>query len=375
MAEDRSFSAKIKVIYLINELGKGGSERQLYLLLKNADQTRLEPIVVVFNRSTLTDYADDLKREGIAVISLPESASGIWRRTAYLIALFRKEQPDIVHSWSTPDNPYAGIAGWLAGVRVRIGSFRESPQNRGFSKLPQPLQWAAKRACPLLTVNAESIRKELIAEHLNPDRIILVPNCVEMQPHNTVPDLPEVLNGNFRLVGTVCNIRRNKNIHVFIAGLGLLMEKYPDLRGAIVGQPIPDEMDYYEEIQQRLKTENLADRIFLLGFRDDAPALMQSFKVFCLLSEFEGSPNAILEAMAAGRPVIATATSGIPDLVQDGVNGYLVPPGDANAFAVALDRLLTNPNLDEMGKAGYNLMQTHFSAQLLDLYAHLTRKL
>jgi len=309
----------LKVIFLINELGKGGSERQLYLLLKHMDLNAAEPLVIVFNPSALTDYADSIRALGIQVLPLPSLKNSPLKRLIWLMRFLRQEKPDVVHSWSAPDNPYAGIAGLFAGVRLRMGSLRNSLQNRSLLALPLLLQKLAIHTCPYLLVNANSIREELLGQGYPANKLFLIENCVEIPTDTGVSDLPPVLSENLRFVGMVSNIRRNKNVHIFIEGFSLIADRYPNLRGVIVGQPIPDELDYYQLIQQLIHDKGLTDKIILLGFRDDAPLLVRKFEVFCLLSDFEGSPNAVLEAMAAGRPVIASNTSGIPDLVQDGV--------------------------------------------------------
>jgi len=370
---------KIKIIFLINELGKGGSERQLYLLLKNMDLEAAEPLVVVFNPSALTDYADDIRSLGIQVFLLPPTQDSPLKRLFWLTQLFRKEKPDVVHSWSAPDNPYAGIAGLMAGVPLRMGSFRNSLKNRSFMALHPLFQKLVIHTCPYLLVNARSIREELIAGRIRSSKILLLNNCVEIP--STLHDVDRSKNplGNQRIVGMVSNIRRNKNIHVFIEGISSLANRYPDISGVIVGQSIPDEMDYYQSIQQLIRDKGLTERIFLLGFRDDAPLLVREFDVFCLLSNFEGSPNAVLEAMAAGCPVIATNTSGIPDLVQDGVTGYLVPPGDAAAFSDTLEKMLNNADREEMGTKGRNWVDSHCgcessASRLLELYRQLLER-
>ncbi len=366
----------MKIIYLINELGKGGSERQLYLLLKYMDRSSAEPTVVVFNPSTLADYADDIRALGIRVLPVPASENSPLKRLLWMIRLLRQETPDVVHSWSAPDNPYAGIAGLLAGVPLRVGSLRNSLQNRSFLELPSLLQKFAIHTCPYLLVNANSIQAELVERNFPANRLYLIENCVEIPPEIEKSDFPPVFSDNFRLVGMVSNLRRNKNVHVFIEGLAMVLPRFPELRGVIVGQPIPDELDYYQSLQKLIEEKELSDQVFMLGFRDDAPQLVARFEVFCLLSDFEGSPNAVLEAMAAGRPVIATNTSGIPELVQDGIAGYLVPPGDAKAFADALEKMLNNPDREEMGAKGRMRVKSHHSCQeaasrLLELYQQL----
>jgi len=370
---------KLKIIFLINELGKGGSERQLYLLLKHMDLDAAEPLVVVFNPSTLTDYADAIRALGIQVFPLPTSRNSPLKKLIWLVRFFRKENPDVVHSWSAPDNPYAGLAGFLAGVPLRMGSLRNSLQNRSFLALSVLLRKLVIRTCPYLLVNASSIREELRERRFPASRLFLLENCVEIPSETEKSDLPPVFSENLRFVGMVSNLRRNKNVHIFVEGLARVLPHFPDLRGVIVGQPIPDELDYYRFIQQLIQEKGLTEKIFLLGFRDDAPLLVRKFEVFCLLSDFEGSPNAVLEAMAAGRPVIASNTSGIPDLVQDGITGYLVPPGDATAFAGALEKMLNNPDREEMGAKGRKRVESHCGCQestasLLELYQQLLKR-
>ena len=370
---------KIKIIFLINELGKGGSERQLYLLLKHMDLDAADPLVIVFNPSALTDYGDNIRALGIQVIPLPSSKNSPLKRLLWLIRFLREEKPDVVHSWSAPDNPYAGTAGLFAGVPLRLGSFRDSLANRGFQSLPKLFQYLAIHTCPILVVNTQSILEELLVCGFSANNLFLVKNCVEIPSDSVGVDLPDSFSGEVQLVGTVCNIRRKKNIHIFIEGFSLLTNYYHNLRGVIVGQPIPDEFDYYQSIQRLIKEKGLTEKIFLLGFRDDAPLLVSRFEVFCLLSDFEGTPNAVLEAMAAGRPVIASNTSGIPDLVQDGVTGYLIPPGDATAFASALEKMLNNPHREEMGAAGRKRVESNYgceqaAAQMLQLYQQLLKR-
>lgn len=370
---------KIKIIFLINELGKGGSERQLYLLLKHMDLDAADPLVIVFNPSVLTDYGDNIRALGIQVIPLPSSKNSPLKRLLWLIRFLREEKPDVVHSWSAPDNPYAGTAGLFAGVPLRLGSFRDSLANRGFQSLPKLFQYLAIHTCPILVVNTQSILEELLVCGFSANNLFLVKNCVEIPSDSVDVDLPDSFSGEVQLVGTVCNIRRKKNIHIFIEGFSLLTNYYHNLRGVIVGQPIPDEFDYYQSIQRLIKEKGLTEKIFLLGFRDDAPLLVSRFEVFCLLSDFEGTPNAVLEAMAAGRPVIASNTSGIPDLVQDGVTGYLIPPGDATAFASALEKMLNNPHREEMGAAGRKRVESNYgceqaAAQMLQLYQQLLKR-
>jgi glycosyltransferase involved in cell wall biosynthesis len=215
------------------------------------------------------------------------------------------------------------------------------------------------------------------------EKVILLRNCVKILEKPSyqfvVPLDFSAGNGSKIIIATVGNIRKNKNIHIFIDGLARILTDYDDLLGVIVGQSIPDERIYYDEIKHLIYSKNLKEKVLLLGFRDDAPALMHCFDVICLLSDNEGTPNTLLEAMAAGRPVIATNTSGIPDLVQDGVSGLLVSPGDVQGFENALRKMLQNPiEAENMGKKGLQIVQKSYSCKhsvdrLINIYEDLLR--
>jgi glycosyltransferase involved in cell wall biosynthesis len=104
----------------------------------------------------------------------------------------------------------------------------------------------------------------------------------------------------------------------------------------------------------------------MLGFRADIPAVLARLGIFCLTSDSEGTPNAILEAMSAGLPVVATRVGGIPRLVRDGVTGLLIPPGDDHALTDALRTLLRDPErAREMGKAGRARVEAEFGCDAI----------
>jgi glycosyltransferase involved in cell wall biosynthesis len=374
---------KLKIVYLINELGKGGSERQLYLLLTHMDLNRLMPIVVVFNPSVRASYHEALRQAGITVIEIPEEKKNILIRLVFLYKTIQKFEPQIIHSWSAPDNFYATILGMLTRTPLTFGSFRDSLRNQGFRSLPKLVQFFLIKWNQYLIVNAKTIKEELVKENYPVGRIFNLDNCVDIVDKNpeTLKELSLLckVTQPCRIIATVSNIRRKKNIDVFIKGMANIVKDYENVIGIIIGQPIPEEIDYYEELTRLIDERKLENKVHLLGFRDDVTKIMHYFDILCLLSEFEGTPNVILEAMAAGRPVIATKTSGIPDLVQDGVSGLLVSPGDIQAFENALRKMLQYPiEAENMGKKGLQIVQKSYSCKhsvdkLINIYEDLLR--
>jgi glycosyltransferase involved in cell wall biosynthesis len=245
--------------------------------------------------------------------------------------------------------------GRLSGVPLRIGSLRSSLQLQGFSSLPALFRRLALYSVDRITVNSETIRKELLAIDYSADRVAALTNGVEIPDEGGhLPDLAEFgLSHGQPVIGLVANFRRVKNHLMFVQGLAEVLPRFPEARALIFGQPLESEPGLRSQILKRVEALGLGGRIILGGTRPNVHKLMPRFQMLCLTSTSEGMPNVILEAMAAGCPVVATAVGGVPDLVQDQVTGLLVPSGDAGALARAVGELLAIPSrARRMGRAG-----------------------
>jgi glycosyltransferase involved in cell wall biosynthesis len=359
-------SQPIRIIYLIGQLGLGGSERQLYLLLKHMDKTRFEPHVVVFNPSANYTLNDDLRNAGVHVHAIPLDVKGIRARMQWLYQLFRKIRPYVIHSWSIHDNPYAGLIGWLARVPRRLGSVRGSLTSEDFLHFHPLIRWLILHSVQGHLVNSDAIAEQMREAGIPTRRIHVLPNCVETdasQPAAQLADIPP----DARVVGMVGNLRREKNYPMFVRGMAQVVGEFDRVYGAMVGQPVmASDPDVPNQIRAEVAAQNAAGRVKLIGFRSDVPAVLSRLEIFCLTSDSEGTPNAVLEAMAAGLPVIATRVGGIPRIVDDGVSGFLVERGDVNGFAEALRMLLRDPQRAIlMGAAGRTRVESDFGTNTI----------
>jgi len=356
----------LRIVYLIGQLGLGGSERQLYLLLKNMNAKCFERHVVVFNPSSHYTLDDDLRRAGVNVYTLPPECKGIGRRIIWLYRLLRQVRPHLLHAWSIHDNAYAGVVGALARVPRRLGSVRGALSSSNFRQFAPLIRWLILHSVHGHLVNSPAIANELLAFGIPRKRIRVMPNCVELSPSQK-PVSFEGAPAAARLVGMVANLRREKNHILFVRGLAQVLPEFPDVYGVIVGQPI---LNYDPEvpglIRAEIETQGVQGRVLLGGFHANVPALLPSFEIFCLTSNSEGTPNAILEAMAAGLPVIATRVGGIPFIVQDGVTGLLIEPDDVSGLAGALRTLFRQPEkARQMGTAGQERVRKEYACQTL----------
>jgi len=162
------------------------------------------------------------------------------------------------------------------------------------------------------------------------------------------------------LVGCVGKLRPEKGHRYVIEAVASLVPKFPRLRLVLVGDG-PERGN----LEHQARNQGVASHIFFFGNRQDIPELLEAFDLFVLGSFYEGMSNAILEAMAASLPVITTNIPENREIVQSGVNGFLVPPRDSSAIAQALRKLILDPNRARaFGQASRNRIEQDFSSSV-----------
>jgi len=342
MSEKKS-TYPVKILHITGGLGLGGSERQLFLTLKYLPKDKFEHHVINLNpqQNFLTR---DIENLGAYIWDVPGNDKSNLYRLYKLIKLCGSIKPDAVHSWSYYANLYAGLCGLLTGVPLRIGSLRNS---YGYtSELPRIIRFISERTIHYLLVNSHAALSEIQMNGFPVSHLRYVPNIVEIPDTAELSsriDIPGFKPGSF-LIGTIGNIRHQKNHRFLIDAVAKLSQKY-SVQAVIVGQEVDTEPGLKTNLKDLIKDYGIEDRILFLGFRQDIYSLLNQFNLFCLTSDHEGMPNVILEAMAAGKPVISTDVGDVAEVIHDGVNGILVRPGDVDGFVDALERLIESPDL------------------------------
>ena len=223
------------------------------------------------------------------------------------------------------------------------------------------------RVTDLSLAVSQGVRDYLIAQcALDPAKVRVVHNGVDLErlrQHRPRTAVRRELGlaAEARVVGLVARLDHwGKGHREFFAALAALPEGYP-VEALIIGG------GRREAEMRRLAAElGLAGRVHFLGPRDDVPDLLSALDIFVLPSHSEGVSLALLEAMAAGLPVIATRVGGLPEVVTDGENGLLIPPQDPEALATALERLLADPDLaQKLGENARKHVEANFSLERL----------
>jgi sugar transferase (PEP-CTERM/EpsH1 system associated) len=344
-----------RILHLITELNTGGAQKALARLLSHLDCRRFAPSVACLYNGDET-VAREIRSMGVGVADLRMTAKYRWDAFWRLYRLLRRERPTILHTWMFHANVPGRLLGRLAGVPIVISSERtmgqESHWRYALDRLTHPL------ADQIICVSEQVADFVVQRVGVPREKTVVIPNGVELEDFNDLPTSEEArsvldLPPDKALVGTVTRLNEVKRVDV-------LLEASARLEGAhtvIVGDG--PERTRLEAMAHRL---GLAPRVHFVGQQLDVRPWLAALDVFLLPSDWEGMSNALLEAMAAGLPVVATAVGGTPEVVVEGATGFLVPPGDPAALAEVTTRLLGDSDLrSAMGEAGRARAERHFS--------------
>ena len=329
----------MRVLWLIRGLGPGGAERLLLAQARAAGpDVRYE---VAYQVAAKDHLVGDLVDAGVDVHLLPTGPG--WPLA--LRRLVADRGIEVVHAHAP-----AMAVGARLGLRLLPGGPRPrliyTEHNRWQAYRPST-RWAnaATFAIDDRTISvSEEARRSVLAPlrgrvealHHGIDR-----DELEARAGDRASTRAELGVGTDEvLLAHVANYRREKAHEVLIDAMAELASSRPEVRVVMVGQG-----QRWDEVARHLATRDLGDRIQMLGFREDVAAIVAASDALVLSSDHEGLPVAVMEALTLGVPVIATAVGGIPEAVDDGVEGLLVPPRDPVALAGAIERLAEDPEL------------------------------
>ena len=210
---------------------------------------------------------------------------------------------------------------------------------------------------------SEQVRRHCIEiDRIDPARVQTIYNGLDVVDWNTLPrpaNAPDKV-----VVTTVGNIRRVKGHDVFIKAAAAIVQHFPGVSFSIAGEVL--EPDYFSELQGLVRDLKLSERFHFVGGVTDLREHLSSSDIFVLPSRSEGFSNAIVEAMAASLPVVATDVGGNAEAVENGVSGFIIPSDDPAALSEAISRLIFNPSQAKaMGKAGRNLVIEKFTTKAM----------
>ena len=355
----------IRVLQLITSLERGGAENHLLALLTHADRRAFELETAVLSGEG--ELVPVFRKAGIPVHLLKARNRFDPLALGRLVRLLREGHFDILHSHLFRADIYAGLAvARLGERRPLLVSTRHNDDRFFLNPFVGLVHYGVSARQDLIIAISDHIARFTVS------RGVRHPERVRRVYHGLEPPVTKALEREGQhirqelgigphefLVGNVGRLALQKGQRHLIAAMPLLLERVPRARAIIAGGG--DLEDYLRDLANEM---GVADRVHVLGPRKDVPALMHAIDVFVMPSIWEGFGLVLLEAMAAGRPIVASRVATIPEVVADGESGLLVPAGDPLALATALAELAEQPALAvRMGEAGRERLRKQFSVE------------
>lgn len=368
---------KPRILMFIHSMDLGGSETQCVEVACHLAREGYS--VTVGCLSAGGPLEAKVREAGLKLAVFPVRGS-LLRPNAFiqmlrLVAFIRKESFTVVQTNDLYSNLFAVPAAWLARVPVIISSRRDLSRWWWYTPARRKILRRVQELSTRILVNSEAVRQELLTrDGFAPDKIQVVYNGIDATRFlQAAPRrehvLPEV-SANQKLIIMVANMHIAVKGHSdLIEAARIVRETCPEARFLLAGD---GEMRTFFEDQVR--TARLEEMFVFLGHRTDIPALLACCDIGVLASRSEGLPNAVLEYMAAGLPVVATTVGGVPEIIENEVNGLLIPPEDPAALSGALIRLLRDEQMRRrLAEAGRERVLARFNfasvlASLRQLY-------
>jgi glycosyltransferase involved in cell wall biosynthesis len=328
------------VLHTIESGGPGGAETVVLNLVRRLDPERFRSVVLLPPGPWLNPRLREL---GIPVVEVGWKTWYDPRGPITMVQTILKHGVDLIHSHLPGQNFYSCIAGTLTRRKTLVTyhgpvELRQEESAKGKARL-----WFVRRMADRTIVVCRMVKEILAERGFREDRISVIYNGIDPAPYASPSEgtlraslrlAPDV-----KLVGMIANVRQSKGYDVLVRAAAEVCGRFPSARFVAVGDV--DE-GLARPIRQLVADLSLDDKFVFAGFRADVPQVLSELDVFVLSSTSEGMPLAILEAMAGRKAIVATRCGGIPEVLEDGQSGLLVPPSDPAALARAIGDLLSD---------------------------------
>lgn len=346
----------MKVIHVETGMHLYGGALQVFFLLRGLKAHPGEHILVCPPGSAIADAA----REFARVVEIPckgdHDLAFLWR----LKRLLQRERPDLVHLHSRRGaDILGGIAAKLARVPAILSRRVDNPEPRWLVALKYRLY------ARVITIS-EGIRQVLLQEGLPPDKLTCVHSAVDTDKYRPGCEREWLqhelgLAADQKLIGMAAQFIERKGHQTLLDAIPDILQRHPKTRFLLFGQgPL------HEHIQQRTREHGLTEQVLFPGFRKDLHRILPCLDILVHPAFMEGLGVTLLQAAACGIPIVAGRAGGIPEIVHEKHNGYLMQPGDVQALAQRVNQLLDDPaQARQFGQAGRSLALQHFSIEAM----------
>jgi glycosyltransferase involved in cell wall biosynthesis len=356
----------MKVLHLINTLSVGGAELHLLTLCRHLKTHGVDTVIAYLKGGDDGSgwLRGDCERQGVRSIGLLADRRYEWRVLGRIPWLLRAEQPDILHT-HLPRGDFAGALGHCIYPRIPwICSVHDIYSRSWSGSWTLPLFDRIWRRADAVIAISYAVKDWLVQEQrVSADKVTVIHYGIEPERFARPQFLPDeqALPHRQAVVGTIGRLEPRKGHEYLIRAMPDVLSRVPQATLRIAGH---DPWGYGQVLRGVIDALGVEEQVRLVGFERDVPAFLHGIEVFTLASRSEGFGQVVIEAMAAGKPVVASHIAPFTEIVVDGGTGLLVEPENPKAFAEAIAWLLTHPEAAlRTGRLGQERVRLHFSAE------------
>ncbi|MBW4424477.1 MAG: glycosyltransferase [Nostoc desertorum CM1-VF14] len=355
----------MKVLHVITSLVRGGAENHLVTLAIEQAKQKIEVTIAYLKSKPY--WLETLHKSHVRVVSLSMRCYGDFQPIIKLRSLIYDIQPDIIHAHLPPGEIYTRIAllkTFSKKPSLTISKHNEGLFYKGFGDRYIG-SWVAKRANSVIAIS-DAVKTNQCINYLGypSDKVTTIYYGIDPTPYQNVSDeeIKKIrslwgVNDETYLIGTVSRLVPQKALHILLEGFSLYLKSATkSAKLVIVGAG-----NLKSDLKNQAIKLGIQEQVIWAGFREDIPVVMNALDVFALTSEYEGLGLVLLEAMSAGKPVVASNISAIPEVVSDGITGILFTPKNFVALAEAFKVLEDKKVRFRFGSVGKEKVRKNFT--------------
>jgi glycosyltransferase involved in cell wall biosynthesis len=356
----------IKIAHIIRGKDRGGISSIVFPLIKHLESRGLQVLLIILGKGSLIE---DAVKRGINVRSFEKRIKGfdpsVLKR---MINILKEENVVLIHTHSIGSNLYGRLAKIFLNIPVvttvhadTLSTLKGIFRKDIIGSILYRIDISMSRYSDMIITVSNALKERLIERGINKEKISVVNNgiekCNEEKELDTLSIKERFGITNEKVVGIVGRLSAVKNHFLFLRSAKILLKKERKVKFLIIGDgPLKRELEILAE------ELGIRENVIFTGWRDDVQQLYRIMDIFVLSSHMEGMPVTLLEAMFNQVPIVATKIGGIPEVIEDGVTGYLCPPDNPNALSEAIFSILSNPAKGrEMGVMGRKLVSEKFT--------------
>jgi len=347
----------IKICYVIGTLEIGGAERQLLQLVKNLDKQRFLPVLLTLRDGRMRkDFEEAVK---VRVVGKRWKFDPLF--LLELTKIIKQEKPDILHTFMFTSNTWGRIAGIITGVPVIVASERSMDSWKKWYHflIDKILGFFTKK----IVCNSEEVKNLCVSKlKLRDQKFTVIINGIDLDFYEETSVKLEIkkefgIEEGERIVLSGGRLSWEKGLEYLVYSAKRVINEFPAVKFLIAGEG-PEK----EKLKKLVEKLLLKNKVVFTGYRKDLPFIIKTSDIVVLSSLWEGMPNLLLEAMALGKPIVATNVGGCKEIIKDGKNGFLVEVKDVENLAERILVLLKNQTLcTKMGERGFEIVKSNFA--------------